>query len=106
MKFLLSLALAGVALAQNARIGLPAEGQRLARGSNVVVQVQRPVCLYLRLFSFSFFPKLIEILELPDGIQGNGRRHWHQPLQQRPVSSSHRCPRHGAVQRPVQPGLP
>lgn len=54
MKFLLSLAFAGVALAQNARIGLPAEGQRLARGSNVVVQVQRPVCLGLPLSFFIF----------------------------------------------------
>lgn len=64
MKFLLSLAFAGVALAQNARIGLPAEGQRLARGSNVVVQVQRPVCLivYLRLSFFPclFFSRLID----------------------------------------------
>ena len=60
MKFLLSLAFAGVALAQNARIGLPAEGQRLARGSNVVVQVQRPVCLIVSsaflFFFLSFFP--------------------------------------------------
>lgn len=46
MKFLVSLAaLASVALAQNAGIGFPAEGQKLKANSDVVVQVQRPVCV-------------------------------------------------------------
>ena len=49
MKFFLSLAaLVGVALAQNANIGLPTEGQVLSAGSDVVVQVQRPVCFPCR----------------------------------------------------------
>ncbi|KAJ5155196.1 hypothetical protein N7492_007999 [Penicillium capsulatum] len=43
MKFLLSLAaFAGMALAQSAGLGLPTEGQEIAAGSQVVVQVQRP----------------------------------------------------------------
>jgi hypothetical protein len=46
MKFLVSLAaLASVALAQNAGIGYPAEGQKLKAGSDTVVQIQRPVCV-------------------------------------------------------------
>jgi hypothetical protein len=36
-------AFAGVALAQSAYIGLPTAGQSLQKGSDVVVQVQRPV---------------------------------------------------------------
>ncbi|CAI7601224.1 unnamed protein product [Penicillium pancosmium] len=43
MKFLVSLAaIASVALAQNAGIGYPAEGQKLGAGSDTVVQIQRP----------------------------------------------------------------
>ncbi|KAJ5368711.1 uncharacterized protein N7496_008471 [Penicillium cataractarum] len=43
MNFFASLALfAGVALAQNAGIGLPTAGQQLSKGSDIVVQVQRP----------------------------------------------------------------
>lgn len=38
-------AFAGVALAQSAQIGLPSAGQKLEKGSDVTVQVQRPVCL-------------------------------------------------------------
>lgn len=46
MKFLVSLAaIASVALAQNAGIGYPAEGQKLEAGSDTVVQIQRPVCV-------------------------------------------------------------
>lgn len=46
MQFFLSLAaLAGVALAQNAGLGLPTEGQELSPDSDFVVQVQRPVRL-------------------------------------------------------------
>jgi hypothetical protein len=45
MQFLFSLAaFAGLALAQNAHIGLPKAGQTVAAGSDVIVQVQRPVC--------------------------------------------------------------
>lgn len=44
MKSFLSLALfAGVSLAQNAQIGLPLAGQKLEKGSEVIVQIQRPV---------------------------------------------------------------
>lgn len=51
MKSFLSLAFfAGAALAQSAQIGLPLAGQKLTRGSEVTVQVQRPVC-FLRLFN-------------------------------------------------------
>ncbi|KAJ5645374.1 hypothetical protein N7507_011385 [Penicillium longicatenatum] len=43
MQFLFSLAaFAGLALAQNAHIGLPKAGQTVAAGSDVIVQVQRP----------------------------------------------------------------
>lgn len=43
MNFLISLTiLVGVALAQTAQIGLPSAGQRLSKGSDVVIQVQRP----------------------------------------------------------------
>ncbi|KAJ5272714.1 hypothetical protein N7478_007839 [Penicillium angulare] len=43
MKFIISLiALAGVALAQSADIGLPKENQKVIAGEDVVVQVQRP----------------------------------------------------------------
>ncbi|KAJ6096627.1 hypothetical protein N7486_007373 [Penicillium sp. IBT 16267x] len=43
MQFLFSLAVfAGLALAQNAYIGLPKAGQKVAPGSDVIVQVQRP----------------------------------------------------------------
>jgi hypothetical protein len=43
MNFFVSLALfAGSALAQNAGIGLPTAGQKLTKGSDIVVQVQRP----------------------------------------------------------------
>lgn len=45
MQFLFTLAaFAGLALAQNAAIGLPKAGQTVAAGSSIVVQVQRPVC--------------------------------------------------------------
>lgn len=45
MQFLFSLAaFAGLALAQNAVIGLPKAGQTVAAGSDIIVQVQRPVC--------------------------------------------------------------
>ena len=44
MKYLTSLvALASVALAQTAVIGLPHEDQEFTAGSDVVVQVRRPV---------------------------------------------------------------
>ncbi|KAJ5168937.1 uncharacterized protein N7482_004531 [Penicillium canariense] len=43
MLSIISLAMfAGVALAQSAQIGLPTAGQKLASGSKVTVQVQRP----------------------------------------------------------------
>lgn len=43
MSFLILLAVfVGVALAQSAQIGLPSAGQRLVKGSDVVVQIQRP----------------------------------------------------------------
>ncbi|KAJ5441914.1 hypothetical protein N7445_004921 [Penicillium cf. griseofulvum] len=42
MKFLHSLAFAGVALAQRAVIGLPKTGQTVARGDELIVQVQLP----------------------------------------------------------------
>ncbi|KAJ6019759.1 hypothetical protein N7499_003162 [Penicillium canescens] len=43
MKFLFSLvAFAGVALAQQAVIGLPKTGQTVARGDELIVQVQLP----------------------------------------------------------------
>ncbi|KAJ5104533.1 hypothetical protein NUU61_001880 [Penicillium alfredii] len=43
MKSIFSLvALFGIALAQNAHIGLPTTGQKLSRGDDVTVQVQRP----------------------------------------------------------------
>ncbi|KAJ5438447.1 uncharacterized protein N7458_009445 [Penicillium daleae] len=43
MNSFVSLALfVGAALAQSAQIGLPAAGQQLSKGSDVVVQVQRP----------------------------------------------------------------
>lgn len=46
MKFLVSFAaLVSVALAQNAGIGYPTEGQKLEAGSDTVVQIQRPVCV-------------------------------------------------------------
>lgn len=41
--FIAIAAFAGVALAQSAQIGLPTVGQTLQKGSDVVVQVQRPV---------------------------------------------------------------
>lgn len=45
MKFILSLAaLAGVAMAQSADIGLPKENQQVTAGEDTVVQIQRPVC--------------------------------------------------------------
>lgn len=48
MKSIISLAaLASVALAQNAGIGLPTSGQTIAAGSDVIVQVQRPVSFVL-----------------------------------------------------------
>lgn len=48
-------ALAGVALAQSANIGLPTAGQKLRHGSDVTVQVQRPVCSILyQLFTLLF----------------------------------------------------
>lgn len=48
MKSFLSLALfAGAALAQSAQIGYPRAGQRLTKGSEVTVQIQRPVCSLL-----------------------------------------------------------
>lgn len=56
MQFFLSLAaLVGVALAQNAGIGFPTEGQKLSPGSNVIVQVQRPVRFQSRARSFSLY---------------------------------------------------
>ncbi|CAI7582295.1 unnamed protein product [Penicillium bialowiezense] len=43
MKFFFTLALFAIsALAQRAQIGLPAEGQEIAAGKDIVVQVQRP----------------------------------------------------------------
>ncbi|KAF3389484.1 hypothetical protein F1880_003470 [Penicillium rolfsii] len=43
MNFFASLALfAGAAMAQNAGIGLPTADQKLTKGSDIVVQVQRP----------------------------------------------------------------
>ena len=45
MKFFAALiAFAGAALAQNAAIGLPTDGQKIEAGSDTVVQIQRPVC--------------------------------------------------------------
>jgi hypothetical protein len=38
-------ALAGAALAQNTQVGAPAHGDQLKAGSNVTVEVQRPVRL-------------------------------------------------------------
>lgn len=37
-------AFAGLALAQNAVIGLPTPNQTVAPGSNIIIQIQRPVC--------------------------------------------------------------
>jgi hypothetical protein len=37
-------AFAGLALAQNAVIGLPTPNQTVASGSDIIVQIQRPVC--------------------------------------------------------------
>lgn len=57
MKSVLSLAIfAGVALAQSAQIGFPVAGQKLTQGTDVTVQVQRPVCLEPRLTGFSRDP--------------------------------------------------
>jgi hypothetical protein len=48
MKSIVSLvAFAGVSLAQNSIIGLPTAGQNLSKGSNVVIQIKRPVCCLL-----------------------------------------------------------
>jgi hypothetical protein len=45
MKSIISLVmLASVSLAQNSIIGLPTAGYTAAKGDNVIVQVQRPVC--------------------------------------------------------------
>lgn len=47
MKSFLSLALfAGVTLAQSAQIGLPLPGQRLTKGSDITVRIQRPVRIH------------------------------------------------------------
>lgn len=78
MKSILSLAMfAGVSLAQSAQIGLPATGQKLTRGSDVIVQVQRPVC-------FLYFIKikkeaviLIKLLEHLNWFPGNGSCNWY-----------------------------
>ncbi|KAJ5543940.1 hypothetical protein N7513_003470 [Penicillium frequentans] len=45
MQLLSSLAaFADLALAQNAAIGLPTPNQTVAPGSNIIVQIQRPIC--------------------------------------------------------------
>lgn len=44
MKFFAALvAFASAALAQNAAIGYPTDGQKIEAGSDAVVQIQRPV---------------------------------------------------------------
>lgn len=53
MKFFFTLALFAIsALAQRAQIGLPAEGQEIAAGKDIVVQVQRPVSQNLGCLAF------------------------------------------------------
>lgn len=48
MKFIAALAtFAGLAMAQNAGIGLPKKGAELKAGSQTVVQIQRPVRQFL-----------------------------------------------------------
>ena len=58
MKFITALAtFAGVAMAQNAAVGVPKEHAELKAGSEAVVQIERPVCeiAYLSFFFFSAF---------------------------------------------------
>lgn len=48
MKSIVPLAtFAGVSLAQNTIIGIPTAGQKLTKGRNVVIQLERPACSLL-----------------------------------------------------------
>lgn len=83
MKSFLSLALfAGVALAQSAQIGLPHAGQKLTKGSDVTVQVQRPVRPLIQpQAQYSRSKKHFNIIpELFDRIYGDGCGYRHRLL--------------------------
>lgn len=66
-------AFAGVALAQSAYIGLPTAGQSLQKGSDVVVQVQRPVSFN----SAGPESRLLTSTELPHWVYRDGRCDRH-----------------------------
>lgn len=106
MKSVLSLAIfAGVALAQSAQIGYPVAGQMLTKGTDVTVQIQRPVCLERRLTGLSGDTESNQWLELFDWIRGNGRCHWHCILRFPGLQPRRRGHGRHSLQWPIQTGL-
>lgn len=87
MKSFLSLALfAGAALAQSVQIGLPLAGQRVTKGSEVTVQVQRPVRSQKSFASMTLRSTRQKNHtninpELFDRLHRNGRCHRHYLMQ-------------------------
>jgi hypothetical protein len=91
--YFLALLVATVS-AQNAVIGYPAEGQQIAQGEELVVQVQRPVS-WSSLIIASL--KFTIVLELPDGLRRGGCRHWGRFLCLVPLFRSKRFDWHHLV---------